>query len=138
MRPQQGESLKFYQFMKNKNCPWCGHKVGFIKLLLLDDQTPTACKNCGKFLKNSSANLVIPAVITVVLFAASFYLIDIDAIFSVALLLLFPVLRFALAEPIKYSLKANAQHCSRCGQTNVRFKNSFAKICDNCLLLEPE
>ena len=122
--------------MRNKNCPYCRHKTGFIELLLLDEHAPRRCKNCGNFLKNSLVNSVVSIVIPVVMFAASLYIFDLNFLFSASLLLLIPVLRIALAEPMMYNLNANVRNCARCGQTNVRFKNSFAKVCDNCLLLE--
>jgi len=120
--------------LRRKNCPQCRQRIGFIKLLLLDDHSPTRCQNCGIFLKNSSANLIIPAVITVVLFFASFYLVDIDPIFSFSLLLLFPILRFALAEPIKYSLNSDVKYCLQCKRTNARFSYPNSNVCDKCSL----
>jgi hypothetical protein len=122
--------------MRNKNCPYCRHKLNLFELLRLDEHAPRKCKNCGNFLKTSLAGSIVSVVIPVVLCAASLYLIDINFIFAASLLLLIPLLRIALAEPMPYNLNSNTRKCSRCGQTNVRFKNSFAKICDNCLLSE--
>jgi hypothetical protein len=120
--------------MRNKNCPWCQHKLSLKELLFLDEQAPTACLKCGKNFKNSSINSIISGVLPVTLCFTALYLFDIGLLYSLSLLILIPVLRITLAEPLKYNPNSFSQTCFQCQRSNVGFKNSFSNICNDCLL----
>jgi hypothetical protein len=122
--------------MRNKNCPWCRRKLNVIELLLLDEHAPRSCRNCGQYLKNSFVNSIVSAVIPVILCATSFYIFDINLLFSLSLLLLVPIFRIALAEPLKFNPNSNNRTCFQCRRTNGRFGNPKSNICDDCLLGE--
>ena len=120
--------------MRNKSCPYCFQKLGFIELLLLDPHTPKKCKNCGKYLKTSFVNLIVSAVVPVIMCVAAIYLFDLDLVISLSLLLLIPVLLIVLAEPLKYTLSSNGNACLQCKRTNIGFSFPNSKICDKCFL----
>lgn len=122
--------------MRNKSCPWCQGKIGLMDLLLLDEHAPRKCKNCGKFLKNPVVNSIVSVVIPVIMFAAAFILFDLDLLISLSLLLLIPILRIVLAEPLKYSLSSTGGACLQCKRTNIGFSFPNSKICDKCLISE--
>jgi hypothetical protein len=123
--------------MRNRNCPWCGNKLDLIELLLLDELAPRKCKNCGKYLKTSKVNSIVSAVLPTVLCFISYYLLDIGLFFSAALLLLIPVLRISLAEPVKYSISSTMRICLQCKRAKmVAFSNPETKFCDQCLHLQ--
>ena len=85
-----------------KYCPWCQHQLRIIELLLLDEHSPRTCKNCGKFLRNATSNSTIAVALPIVLFGVSIYFFDIHFLLSLMLLLLIPILRVTLAEPLKF------------------------------------
>jgi len=124
--------------MKNKNCPWCQGKIGLIDLLLLDEHAPKKCKNCGKFLKTSFVNSIVSIVIPVIMFGTAIVLFDLGLVISASLLLLIPILRIVLAEPLKYSLSSNGNACFQCKRTNIAFSYPNSNICDQCLLSEKQ
>lgn len=128
--------MKLIKSGRSRNCPWCNHRVGVFELLLLDEHSPRKCRNCGNFLKTSFVNSIISVVLPVVLFGIAVYLLEIDLLVSASLLLLIPVLRILLAEPIKYSLVSIVNFCMQCKRTNVKFSRPNSRICDKCYVLQ--
>jgi hypothetical protein len=122
--------------MKNKICPWCQQKLSLFDVVFLDEHAPKKCSNCGKYLKTSSTSTIISVVLPVVLCAISLYLFDLDLFVSLSLLLLIPVLKIMLAEPIKYSLGSGLRACSQCKSLNSKFSFPGSMVCDKCLLPE--
>ncbi len=120
--------------LKRKNCPWCGHKLNFIELIFLDEHSPKICKYCGKYIKSSAVNSIISVVLPFVLCFISYYFFGIEMLLSLSLLLLIPILRFLLAEPLKYNINSTMRICLQCRSVNVPFVNSISKICRNCTL----
>jgi hypothetical protein len=76
--------------------------MSFIELLFLDEFSPTVCQKCSMYLRNKSAGTIISATVPVILFFSALYLFEIDLLYSLSLLLLIPILRISLAEPLKY------------------------------------
>ena len=124
--------------MMNKNCPWCQSKIDILGLLLLDEHAPRKCKNCGKYLKTPLVSSLVSVVIPITMFAAALTLFDLDLLISLSLLLLIPVLRIALAEPLKYSLISTGIACLKCKRTNIGFSFPNSNICDKCLLAQKQ
>jgi hypothetical protein len=118
--------------MRYKNCPYCRSKLSFIELLLLDEHSASKCKKCGNFLKNSFVNSIIAAVIPALLCGLSIYLFDINLLYSLSLLLLIPVLRISLAEPLRFNANSNSRTCLQCRRTNAVFKDPFSTVCSDC------
>jgi hypothetical protein len=116
-----------------KICPWCRHKLRFFDLVCLDEHAPKKCKNCGKYLKTSYSSSIISMVLPVALCGLSIYLFDIRLLFSLSLLLLIPVLKVTLTEPLKYSLSSGIRACSSCKNLNAKFSYPGAMVCDKCL-----
>lgn len=120
--------------MRNKICPWCLQKLSFLDIVFLDEHAPKKCRSCGKYLKTTSFSTIISIVLPVVLCAISFYLFDINLLYSLSFLLLVPVLKITLAEPLKYSLSSGIRACSQCKSLNTKFSLPGAMVCDKCLL----
>jgi hypothetical protein len=105
-----------------------------MELLLLDEHSPKKCKNCGKYLKTRLAGSVVSVVVPVMMAAAALIIFSLDFFISMSLLLLIPILRTALATPMKYSLSSTGVVCLQCRQTNIGFSFADSKLCDNCAL----
>lgn len=122
--------------MLNRSCPWCRQKLGVIELLVLDEHSPKKCKNCGNFLKTPLTNSIVSVVVPIIMLAAGLYIFDLDLLPLLSLVLLIPVLRIALAEPLKYSLNSTENVCLQCKRTNIEFSFPSSNICDKCILTE--
>ncbi|MBS1796012.1 MAG: hypothetical protein JSS81_19330 [Acidobacteria bacterium] len=120
--------------MKSKICPFCGRPLGLIQLLRLDPHTPAGCRHCGQFIKNRTANGIIPVVVPIVLSFISLNLFGFNFYQSLAFFLLIPVLRILMAEPVKFSNQPSNRFCPKCGKEIAENLNSFESVCGRCSL----
>src|SRR5215204_976557 len=92
---------RLIDFIRYKNCPWCGQKIKFFDLIYLDAFKSTQCKKCRKFYRNSIINHILSIITPFILLVIPIFWFELSAFLVIPIGFFIMLYIGVLAEPVK-------------------------------------